>query len=151
MRQRTISILWLLGLAVAGESALSALDFQFRHRFISRELPITDNRVGDYGLTALVDVDRDGDLDFVLGARPPSPAIFTGLNSNHRIGGHSISLEQIICPTVGLASLDADRDGWIDLVSSGVWYRNTGKPREQTFERIVFDENAAGAHDIVSV
>ena len=25
--------------------------------------PITDKSVGDYGLTALVDVDRDGDLD----------------------------------------------------------------------------------------
>ena len=42
-----------------------------------------------------------------------------------------------------------DGDGWIDFVCSGVWYRNTGKPREQPFERYIFDENAAGAHDIV--
>jgi hypothetical protein len=50
---------------------------------------------------------------------------------------------------VGLAALDVDRDGWIDLVCSGVWYRNTGKPREQPFERLVFDDHAAGAHDIL--
>jgi len=34
-------------------------------------------------------------------------------------------------------------------VCSGVWYRNPGQPRNQEFERIVFDENAAGAHDIL--
>jgi hypothetical protein len=37
----------------------------------------------------------------------------------------------------------------VDLVCSGVWYRNPRKPREQAFERIVFDENAAGAHDVL--
>jgi hypothetical protein len=62
MRHRTISILWLLGLAVAGGSTTFSADFQFRHHFITRELPMTDKSVGDYGLTALADVDRDGDL-----------------------------------------------------------------------------------------
>src|SRR6185436_5107725 len=50
---------------------------------------------------------------------------------------------------VGLAPLDADRDGWIDFVCSGVWYRNAGKPLEEPFERTLFDENGAGAHDIL--
>lgn len=50
---------------------------------------------------------------------------------------------------VGLAALDVDRDGWPDLVCSGVWYRNPGKPREMPFERIVFDEGGAGAHDVL--
>jgi hypothetical protein len=74
MPYRVTSLLWLLGLAVASERTLFAADFQFRHHFISRELPITDKSVGDYGLTALVDVDRDGDLDFVLGGRPFKPS-----------------------------------------------------------------------------
>jgi hypothetical protein len=48
-----------------------------------------------------------------------------------------------------LAALDIDGDGWTDLVCSGVWYRNPGKPREAAFERIPFAEKAAGAHDIL--
>jgi hypothetical protein len=50
---------------------------------------------------------------------------------------------------VGLAALAVDGDGWVDLVCSGVWYRNPGKPREGAFERIPFAEEAAGAHDIL--
>ena len=74
MRYRVISILWLLGIAVAGERAMFSADFPFRHHFINHELPIRDRSAGDYGLTALVDVDRDGDSDFVLGGRPFKPS-----------------------------------------------------------------------------
>ena len=55
MRPRTISI--LVGIVLVGESATFSGDFQFRHHFISRELPIRDKSLGDYGLTALVDAD----------------------------------------------------------------------------------------------
>ena len=124
-------------------------DFQFRHHFVGRELPITDKGVGDYGLTALVDVDQDGDLDFVLGGRPskPSRLYWFEFQAPDRWEQHVIGTNYL--SDVGLAPLDVDRDGWIDFICSGVWYRNSGKPREEEFERIVFDENAAGAHDIV--
>jgi hypothetical protein len=127
----------------------TAADLRFKHHFITRELPITEKAVGDYGLTALADLDRDGDLDFVLGGRPSSPSQlywFEFQTSDrwvqHRVGTNYLS-------DVGLAALDVDNDGWLDLVCSGVWYRNSGKPRESKFERIVFDPNAAGAHDIL--
>ncbi len=32
---------------------------------------------------------------------------------------------------------------------SGVWDRNSGKPRAQLFERIIFAAGAAGAHDVL--
>ena len=149
MRDRILSILVLLAIALAGKCAIFAADFQFRHHFISRELPITDKSVGDYGLTALVDVDRDGDLDFVLGGRPSSPSqlYWFEFQAPERWARHVIGTNYL--SDVGLAPLDVDGDGWIDFVCSGVWYRNTGKPREQPFERYIFDENAAGAHDIV--
>jgi len=149
MRCRTVSVLWLVGISVLGETAVLGADIQFRHHFISREMPITDKSVGDYGLTALADVDRDGDLDFVLGGRPFQPSQlywfeFQSLDQwvQHAVGTNFLS-------DVGLAALDVDGDGWIDFVCSGVWYRNTGKPREQSFERIMFDDSAAGAHDIL--
>ena len=149
MRGRTFSLL-VLAATVALRGELSGADFQFRHHFISRELPINERRVGDYGLTALVDVDRDGDLDFVLGGRPSQPSQLYWFEFQspaqwvqHTAGTNFLS-------DVGLAALDVDRDGWIDFVCSGVWYRNTGKRRDEAFERIMFDENAAGAHDILA-
>jgi hypothetical protein len=138
----------LLPIALHSGLALGT-DFQFRHHFIDRTLPLTDKLVGDYGLTALVDLDRDGDLDFVLGGRgikPPQLYWFEYQAPDrwvrHLVGTNYLS-------DVGLAELDVDRDGWPDLVCSGVWYRNTGQPRERAFDRIVFDESASGAHDVL--
>jgi hypothetical protein len=149
MQRRAFQILGLFGLALFSERAPAAAEFQFRHHFISRELPATDKRVGDYGLTALVDVDRDGDLDFVLGGRPfkPSQLYWFEFQAPDRWVQHIVGTNFL--SDVGLAPLDVDGDGSLDLVCSGVWYRNTGKPRERPFERIPFDDNAAGAHDIV--
>jgi hypothetical protein len=149
MRHRILPALWIISIAVLGEGSTWSADFQFRHHFVSRDLPVRDMSVGDYGLTALVDVDQDGDLDFVLGGRPfkPSQLYWFEFQTPDRWVQHLIGTNYL--SDVGLAPLDVDGDGWIDFVCSGVWYRNSRKPREQPFERIVFDENAAGAHDIL--
>jgi len=130
-------------------SAAATRSFSFEHHFITQDLPVTASGVGDYGLTALVDLDRDGDLDFVVGGRPTQPSQLYWFEYQapdkwvkHLVGTNYLS-------DVGLAVLDVDQDGWPDLVCSGVWYRNPGNPRERPFERLVFDEQAAGAHDII--
>ncbi|HRI13355.1 MAG TPA: VCBS repeat-containing protein, partial [Verrucomicrobiota bacterium] len=135
---------------VALAGSIQAADFQFRHHFVSRDLPVSEKGVGDYGLTALVDLDRDGDLDFVLGGRGVKPERLYWFEFRsaanwvpHLVGTNYQS-------DVGLAALDVDRDGWTDLVCSGVWYRNPGKPVDRPFERIVFAEDAAGAHDVLT-
>ena len=106
-------------------------------------IAITDKSVGDYGLTALVDVDRDGDLDFVLGGRPfqPSQLYWFEFQAPDQWAQHVIGTNYL--SDVGLAPLDVDRDGWIDFVCSGVWYRNTGKPATEAVRANVFDENGA--------
>lgn len=128
----------------------SAEECNFQHHYIDRDLPIKEGGIGDYGLTALVDLDRDGHLDFVTGGRQPGPERLYWFEFQtpdkwvrHLVGTNYQS-------DVGLAALDVNHDGWTDLVCSGVWYRNTGKPREQLFERYVFAGNAAGAHDIIT-
>ncbi len=150
MKPRLISSLLLAAAAVLFWRSAVAADFKFQHHFIDRTLPATDNGTGNYGLTALVDLDRDGDLDFVLGGRPSKPSQlywfeFQGPDRwvRHLVGTNYLS-------DVGLAALDVDRDGWTDLVCSGVWYRNPGKPREQPFERLLFDPKATGAHDVLA-
>jgi hypothetical protein len=119
-------------------------DFKFQHHYIDRDLP------GDsYGQTSLVDVDRDGDLDFITGGRDQERHVFwfefQGPDKwvRHVLGANHPS-------DVGGTALDVDRDGWIDHVSGGVWFRNTGKPRAQPFERIVFDPELAAVHDLVA-
>jgi hypothetical protein len=49
---------------------------------------------------------------------------------------------------VGGKALDVDGDGWVDFVTGGAWYRNTGKPRTEPFERIAFDPQLASVHDV---
>lgn len=121
----------------------------FRHHLMDGSLPVSANRVGDYGLTALVDLDRDGDLDFVLGGRGVNPPrlYWYEFQSADRWVRHEVGTDYL--SDVGLAALDVDRDGWTDLVCSGAWYRNPGRAAGQRFERIVFDEGAAGAHDVL--
>jgi hypothetical protein len=140
----------LIGIIIAVATAASGGELQFRHHFINGDLPVSPRGTGDYGLTALVDLDRDGDLDFVFGGKPSQPSQlfwyeFKKPNEwvRHLVGTNYLS-------DVGLAALDIDKDGWLDLVCSGVWYRNPGKPREQPFERHVFDPTGAGAHDIIA-
>ncbi len=149
MQTQILSKLALILAATCLEEKAPGGELQFKHHFIDRSLPVTDKLVGDYGLTALIDVDRDGDLDFVLGGRPFNRSQlywfeYRGADNwvRHLVGTNYFS-------DVGLAPLDVDHDGWPDLVCSGVWYRNSHKPREQAFERIVFDGDAAGAHDVL--
>jgi len=150
MKHNVTSLTPVAWLCIVFATSSSAAEFRFQHHFINRDLPISDRGTGDYGLTALVDLDRDGDLDFVLGGRGVKPDRlywfeFRGATNwvQHVVGTNYQS-------DVGIAALDVDGDGWTDLVCSGVWFRNTGKPTSEPFQRLVFATNAAGAHDILA-
>ncbi len=111
MRSRVLSKSAFLLLAAWTAGLAAGVDLQFRHHFIDRTLPVSDTSVGDYGLTTLVDLDRDGDLDFVVGGRPsrPSRLYWYEFQAADRWMRHEVGTDYL--SDVGLAALDVDRDG----------------------------------------
>jgi hypothetical protein len=106
------------------------MQFQFKHHIIDTSLPH-----GAYAQTALVDLDGDGRLEFVLGRQYGDIYWYKYHAPDHwtryLLGKDSPS-------DVGGCAIDVDGDGHIDFVAGGAWYRNSQDPN-QPFERIVFD------------
>ncbi|MBN1359757.1 MAG: VCBS repeat-containing protein [Sedimentisphaerales bacterium] len=96
------------------------------------------------GQTSLVDIDKDGGLDWVVGERTrtwwfeyvgPDEWIRHDLGQGNRTD-------------VGGCAFDIDGDGWIDQFCGTGWYRNTGKPRSEPFEP--FESGTIVCHDDVA-
>ena len=71
---RPTPVVVALATCVSFLPAVVAQELRFQHHYIARDLPVNARGYGDYGLTALVDIDRDGDLDFVCGGRANQPS-----------------------------------------------------------------------------
>ena len=95
-----------------------------------------------YGQTTVVDVDKDGDLDFISGQRSGNIYWFEYKAADSWIR-HTLSSSS---PTdVGGCAFDVDGDGWIDQCSGSAWYKNTGNPRSQSFTK--YSNGALSGHD----
>ena len=97
----------------------------------------------NFGQTSAVDVDQDGDLDFITGRQFGDVFWFENQGADkwtqHFIGEKART-------DVGGVAFDVDGDSWIDQVSGGTWYRNPGNPRAaQRWQR--FDIGAKPSHD----
>jgi len=90
-------------------------------------------QIGDkMGQTSLVDVDKDGDLDWIAGCSAGTIWWFEYKAADNWV---KHTLGQKVLTEVGGTAFDIDGDGWVDQVSGGTWFRNTTKPREQEFIR----------------
>lgn len=96
-----------------------------------------------FGQTSAVDVDKDGDLDFISG-RQFGEIFWFEQHSADRWQQHKIG--EKVQTDVGGVAFDVDGDGWVDQVSGGTWFRNPGDPREtEGWER--FETGAIPCHD----
>ena len=115
--------------------------YRFKPHIIDTELPD-----GLYAQTELVDLDNDGQLEFVTGQQYGTIFYYKYQAPDqwrrHILGYKSFS-------DVGGCAMDVDGNGWIDFVTGGAWYRNSRDPNKP-FDRIVFDPNLTAVHDLLA-
>lgn len=126
----------LMGLFIMSSGCASFPEFEYHE---------IDNWGNKMGQTSLADIDKDGDLDWVVGARDGDIIWYEYKGPDnwvrHKLGGES--------PTdVGGTAFDVNGDGWIDQISGGAWYRNPQNPRMQEFTKI--PNGAIRTHDNVA-
>jgi len=109
-------------------AAISASAAEFP-RFEFHQIDKVGSRMGQ---TSLVDVDKDGDLDWISGCSHGEIWWFEYKGPDdwgrHKIGSR-------VGTEVGGTALDVDGDGWVDQVSGSTWFRNPGNPRSMPFTR----------------
>jgi len=97
-----------------------------------------------YAQTALADLDNDGRLEYIVGQRC-GDIFWYKMYTPERWTRHLLGVDS---PSdVGGAPLDVDRDGYMDFVTGGAWYRNSRKA-DTPFTRIVFDPHLNSVHDL---
>jgi len=133
--------------AMAGGARQSAdRKLSFRHHFVDRDLP------GDsWGQTALADLDGDKDLDFVTG-KSRGPIRWYEYRGPDSWAVHPVTDRS---PSdVGAVAIDVDRDGNVDIVAGGEWYRNPGRAgglaSAERWQAHVFDRDLSGVHDVAA-
>jgi hypothetical protein len=95
------------------------------------------------GITGMADFDNDGDLDFASGQRGGEMQWWEYCSpdhwAQHTVGtGHN-------SPGGGNA-VDANGDGWVDLIAGDSWYENPKTPRSASWPR--HGIGIAGAEDV---
>jgi len=128
----------------AGKEALKAEPVDMKFPFSTHWMGRFSDNPSAVGITGMADFDNDGDLDFSSGQRG-GPQFWWEYCSpdhwvQHRVGaGHG-------SPGGGNV-VDADGDGWVDIIAGDSWYKNPQNPRTGTWQRLPTGV-AGGAEDV---
>lgn len=119
---------------------------RFQHFTIRNPLP--GSSWGTGGLP-LVDLDGDGDLDCALSRRDVHGFWWYERRTDSTWVQHLVSDSASLPQALGGAALDVDQDGWVDLVFSGVWFKNPGTLRQQPDGEWKTNSFGGSGHDIL--
>jgi hypothetical protein len=128
-------------LAAVGMVLISVKAYTAEPKFIVHKIGTPEGT--NFGQTSAVDVDRDGDLDFISGTQR-GVLYWSEFKSAdqwdiHRIGDGAKT-------DVAGISVDVNGDEWLDQVSGGTWFENPGNPRDAK-HWIRHETGAIAAHD----
>ncbi|MDQ3003114.1 MAG: VCBS repeat-containing protein [Fibrobacterota bacterium] len=127
-------------------------EMKFTHHVLITEYPNT----GRYGQCGFADFDKDGKIDFFNGESyqtTGTPIQIWAKNNGTKANWNYFTLSNgtngYNTGNAGATPHDADGDGWVDIVTSGTWYRNPGAAGvEGLWQRSIYDPKGANAHDI---
>src|SRR5688500_2826156 len=116
----------------------------FAAEFPAFTLHRIDNFGKSIGQTALVDVDRDGDLDWIAGNASYSGGeiCWWEFQAADRWVRHALGKGNT---DVGGAAFDVNGDGWVDFVAGRILLLNSGEPGTKPF--LPFEIGTIHSHD----
>jgi len=122
--------------------------FTFEYNFINDSLPTGWVN----GVQTLADYDDDEDMDMTVGSKPNGLFLFV----NNDTAWATVKIGDVPYTSLGAAPIDVDNDGYIDIVSAGVWYRNEGNYRfsmylyDSSFKTEEREKNNLELHDLIA-
>ena len=132
---------------LAGAHSTASAQIDFEHHYISTTFP----RLSGFGQSTVGDFNNDGRPDFLMGqhygTREKRQYLFVNDGSPDDWPFYVVTTDNT--GDGGVNALDVDGDGWLDIVSSGSWFRNSGKPTSEPFTKHVYDDGAFGGHDML--
>jgi len=120
---------------------------QWRHHIICESLP--GNAWGTGGI-GLADFTGNGILDVAVSRRQTKTAYWFELRPDGSWRQHVIGTSEHLARTLGAVAVDVDHDGFVDMVFSGVWFRNPGNLAEEPDTPWEPHEFDGGGHDIIA-
>lgn len=119
----------------------------FEHHSVSTTFP----RLNGFGQSVAGDFTNDGRIDYIIGqhfgTREKRQYLFVNTGTQANWPFHLVTTDNT--GDGGVNALDVDGDGWLDIVSSGSWFRNSRNPAAAPFTKYIYDSTAFGGHDMV--
>ena len=145
--RRAVGGAWVIGALVAAVPDAAA-QIRFEHHYISTTFP----RLSGFGQNTIGDFNGDGRLDYLIGqhfgTREKRQYLFINNGTLSDWPFHLVTTDNTA--DGGTNALDVDGDGWLDVVSSGSWFRNNRSPATGEFTKFVYDPAAFGGHDMLT-